>query len=157
MVEYFIDTSALLKRYRTKEKGSEIVNSLFTIHDAERVVCYLSIVEILNIFYGLYRKNKITNEELQTLLSVFYKDIDNGVMRIYEATEEHAYKSETQIKRAQSLDEENRRERPDAIDVLIITCVLDFKDLNLTFVSSDLNLNQLAEQENIEVLNPEGK
>ncbi len=155
MVEYFIDTSALLKRYRTEEKGAEIVNSIFKESDAERVISYLSIVETLNIFYGLYRKNKITNEELQILLSIFYKDIAMGVIRIYEATENHAYKSETQIAKAQSLSVKDRRGRPDPIDVLILTCALDFKDLDLIFVSSDLTLNQLAEQENIKVLNPE--
>ncbi|MFH1562806.1 MAG: type II toxin-antitoxin system VapC family toxin [Nitrospirota bacterium] len=157
MVEYFIDTSALVKRYKHKEKGSEVVNSLFTTSEAERIISCLSMVEILNIFYGLLRKNKITNEELQTLLSIFYNDINSGKIRIYGSTEEHAYESEIQIKRAQSLPERDRRERPDPIDILIITGALDFKDLNLIFVSSDLDLNQLAEQENIQVLNPEEK
>lgn len=156
MVEYFIDTSALIKRYKD-ERGSETIDSIFKEPNKEKLISSLSIVEALNIFYGLYRKNKITNNELQKIISFLYRDIEENIVKVYEVTKEHALKSEPQIKRAQFLPVRNRRERPDPIDVLIITCALDFKDLNLIFVSSDLDLNQLAKQENIQVLNPEEK
>ncbi|MEW6095537.1 MAG: type II toxin-antitoxin system VapC family toxin [bacterium] len=154
MVKYLIDTSALMKRYKV-EKGSEKIKELFEESENEKIIISIVIVEILHNFYRLHREGEITEIELQKLTSTFYNDINKEIIKVYDVRKVHALKSKPFIKKAQSMKVIKRRTGP--VDTLIIACALDFKDLNLIFVSSDLDLNQPAKQENIQVLNPEEK
>jgi len=47
------------------------------------------------------------------------------------------------------------KKRPGPIDALIVACALDFDPTNLILVSSDIDLNALAQQFGITTFDPE--
>ena len=77
MNNYFIDTSALFKRY-IHEQGTEQLDDIFK-QDAE---IYISDITIIEVISNLKRKNKITkeltNSVYKKIKSEFFNDIAQG-------------------------------------------------------------------------------
>lgn len=152
MVNYFFDTSALIKRYRNKEIGSNIVNKIFNESYKIITITNLTIVETFQRFYRLYKETEINEFELNDLIDGFYTDINNHIT-IYNISTEHSFKAEEIIR--ETLHNRTIKKRPGAIDILQICAAMDFLYQDFKFVSSDTDLNLVAKIKGIPVLNPE--
>ena len=140
---YFIDTSALFKRY-VEEKGSETVNNIF----AQSTVKYISsicLVEVVSNLRRLVDVDYILNEEEFALVKgTFFDDIKRGTIDVIETTPPVILASlnicsETYVT---------------PIDSIQLATVLESPE-ELIFVCSDTKLIKLAKQKGLDTLNPE--
>jgi len=154
MRNYFFDTSALVKRYQTKERGSEKVNKIFLEADCTVIILNLTMVEIIQTFCRLSKISEIKKTDLTVLIDSFYRDVKEHI-QIYTVTTEHTFRAEEIIRSSLPLKTLNKR--PGAIDILQVCAALDFNHRDLTFVSSDLDLNQIAKAHKLTILNPESE
>lgn len=151
MTNYFFDTSALVKRYH-QESGSDIVDKIFDEPDKTITILNLTIVEILNTFYRLFREHWISEIELEKLTNIFYSDLYSSNIIVYSIFHEHIIKAERIIKK--SVHYKTINKRPGAVDILIASAVLDFDIITLKFVSTDEDLNYILKIEKIPIINP---
>jgi len=154
MSTYLFDASALCKRYFVNEIGADRVNDLFN-GDATRThyLLNLTITEILNAFYRVHREGHLTEAERDALIATFYDDIANGVLLVYSVRDDHIFNAEPIIRAMQTMSV--TKKRPGPIDALLVVCALDFDLTDLILVSSDVDLNALAQQFGITTFDPE--
>jgi predicted nucleic acid-binding protein len=94
MARYFIESSALIKRYK-HEYGSETVNDLFDVNN-ELFCLNLAVMEVRKVFYRLWRyplqqDTQISEEEFHKLESRFAADL--SIMNRIAFTEEMVQRS----------------------------------------------------------------
>ena len=81
---YFIDTSALFKRY-VEESGSNEVNRLFEEED----VCYISTITLCEMISNLKRLVEIdgllSDEEFKLVKAIFLNDVGKGYLQTIDA------------------------------------------------------------------------
>jgi predicted nucleic acid-binding protein len=68
MTVYFLDTSALVKRYHT-ERGSEVIDALFAEPDRRIIIFDLNIIEFGTALIKKVREGEITPEKYQHALA----------------------------------------------------------------------------------------
>ena len=71
---YFLDTSALVKRYHW-EQGSEGVDALFAEPDRHLIISDLSIIELGSALTKKVREREITPEKYHRALGLFCQSI----------------------------------------------------------------------------------
>src|SRR6266487_5013608 len=74
---YFLDTSALVKRYHP-ERGSEVVQRAFADRTARRLVSDISLIEVHSAFARRVRMGEITPEDFQAVKAAFAADVQSG-------------------------------------------------------------------------------
>jgi predicted nucleic acid-binding protein len=141
---YFVDTSALFKRYQP-ERGTIIVSQILEASDEPIFISSITIVEIVSNLKRLCVIDKITTEEqfLKQRL-FFYQDIDILGITILDMTTEDIIKAENLIL--------TRYMKP--IDSIQLAIALNLQQDNVTFVSSDQKLCKIAEVEGLKTLIP---
>jgi hypothetical protein len=75
---YFLDTSALVKRYHP-ERGSEVVQRAFADPTAHRLISDISIIEVHS---GRVRIGEITPEDFHAVKVAFAADIQSGSLTV---------------------------------------------------------------------------
>lgn len=141
---YFVDTSALFKRYQP-EKGTTIVSQILEASDEPIFISSITIVEIVSNLKRLCVIDKITTEEqFLKQRSFFYQDIDTLGITILDMTAEDIIKAENLIL--------TRYMKP--IDSIQLAIALNLQQDNVTFVSSDQKLCKIAEVEGLKTLIP---
>lgn len=146
---YFLDTSALAKRYLT-EPGSSGIRRLLEREDNVFYQAFVTPLEVSSAFYRQLRSQRISSEELSLLL------------RAYIA---HSYQdyllvpySDSLIDRALALV---ARHVLRALDALQLASALDLRDSLpaqaplLGFLSADARLLDAAREEHLQAENPE--
>jgi uncharacterized protein len=139
---YFIDTSALFKRY-VPERGSELVDSLF----AENAPCHISAMTVLELLSNLQRLTSI-DKVLPALVfaqitTAFRLDVADGTLEVAGATAARvSAASEILISRYIT-----------PIDALQIATARSLGP-ETVFVSSDRKLNDLVRDQGMQVLDP---
>lgn len=83
MNRYFLDTSAIVKRYH-REDGSDIVDSLFAVADTRFIISDISIIEFYSALSLKVRVGEIDEENFVSLRKLFSHDIKK---RLYEVVE----------------------------------------------------------------------
>ncbi len=139
---YLLDASGLCKRYFINEIGADIVNDLFNDVTSTRYLLNLTILEILNAFYRVYREGHLTEAERDALIAAFYDDIASGSLLVYSVRDYHIFNTEPIICAMQTMSV--TKKRPGPIDAILVACALDFGLTDLILVSSDVDLNSLA-------------
>ena len=84
MTVYFLDTSALVKRYH-REPGSEVVDALFAEQDRHIIISDLSIIEFGS---ALTKEGEITPEKYYRALGLFCHDVVTEIIRVETMGEE---------------------------------------------------------------------
>jgi uncharacterized protein len=74
MTVYFLDTSALVKRYH-REQGSEVIDALFAEQGRRIIITDLSIIEFGSALSKKVRVGEITPEKYHRALGFFCQDI----------------------------------------------------------------------------------
>jgi predicted nucleic acid-binding protein len=142
---YFLDTSALFKRYQ-EEAGTLRVQSLFDSADARLLISSLCLIEAVSNLKRLCDVDGLTTSE-QFLLqrSQFFQDIIRGALTVVDFTPDHILRAETLISR--------RYMKP--IDALQLAIALELQLPDITFVCADAGLCRRAREEGLLTLNPE--
>ncbi len=137
MNNYFIDTSALFKRY-IPEHGTDEIDNIFS-QDGTFYISDLTIIEVIS---NLKRKNEITKELDETLYkkikSEFLNDIAQGIIKTLGIL------SDTIIEAINLIDQ--RYLTP--MDSLQLAAALQLSSEfeNMIFICSDKKLGTLAEK-----------
>jgi PIN domain. len=140
---YFIDTSALFKRY-IPEPGTAEIDDILNQEGA----FYISDLTIIETISNLKRKNEITgeiDEELyEKIKSTFFNDIAKGKIRTARIS------SDTIIEAINIIDQSYIT----PIDSLQLAAALQIKSEwgNVVFICSDKKLGNLAEKHGLKVL-----
>jgi predicted nucleic acid-binding protein len=142
---FFVDTSALFKRYQV-EKGTERVNELLENAHGDAFISSLTVIEAISNLKRLYEVDRITTKDqfLQQRL-FFYHDIEELNITILDVVTDDIIKAEELILQ--------RYMKP--VDAIQLAVALNNFLLKPTFVSSDQKLCAIAQQEGLSVLNPE--
>ncbi len=142
MKVFFLDTSALLKRY-LKESGTEAVDALFE-EEGERYVSSLGLLEIFSILQRLHAVVRLlSTEDYVRLRAAVLSDIDTGRVTVANAAPADIQAA------AQVLS----RRYLTAVDALQIALAGGLGPSGI-FVSSDAKLNRSATEEGLQVLDP---
>lgn len=139
---YFVDTSALFKRY-IKEKGTEEIDLLFD----EDICIYISDLSIIEFISNLKRlidlDNIIDSDLYNSIKKELFNDIKTGRIEVVNTS------SHEIITAAELID----KKHISPIDSLQLAFSVNMKDeySNLIFVSSDKKLCKLAAANEINV------
>lgn len=140
---YFLDTSALFKRY-ADEPGSAVIERVFT-EKATRFISQITMTEITSNLRRLVEIDKlITESEFKKVIKVFLDDIACGAIYTLDVTPKV-------ILHSVDLCLENYIT---PIDALQLATVLSIKSGNPVFVCSDHKLIKKAEKLGLKTLNP---
>ena len=144
-MSFFIDTSALFKRYQV-EAGTDKVCELLEHSAGDVFISSLTIVEVLSNLKRLYEVDHVTTEEqfLEQRL-FFYHDLEELQMTILDMTTDDVIKAEELIMK--------RYMKP--VDAIQLAVALNNFPTKPAFVSSDQRLCSIASEEGLSAMNPE--
>jgi predicted nucleic acid-binding protein len=141
---FFIDTSALFKRYQP-EKGTDIVCNILENAKQPVFISSISIIEVISNLKRLLEIDKITTEDqFKQQRSFFYQDINALGLTVLDVTAEDIIRAESLILK--------RYMKP--LDSIQLAIALNLQEDDLTFVSSDQRLCKVAESEGLSALTP---
>ena len=140
---YFLDTSALVKRYHS-EKGTDKIDKIFFEDDRAIVISSISITEMVSALNRKKEDKIISKEDLKIALSKFFHDAIKDFLFI-ELDGEHIKGSIMLVLK--------RIIR--TLDALQLAVALGLKELKVTFVCADKKLVSVAEKEGLQTINPE--
>ncbi len=140
---YFIDTSALFKRY-SDEPGSEVVNRVFA-EKASRFISQLTITEVVSNLKRLAEiDHLISDTEFKQVMKIFLGEIAGGAIYTLDVTPKVVLLSV-------DLCSEHYLT---PIDALQLATALSIKSSNPLFVCSDHKLVKVAESYGLQIINP---
>lgn len=139
---YFLDTSALFKRY-VQEEGSDIVDGLFE----EGNLLFISSITLCEVISNLRRlvdvDGIITEKEFNLLRATFWGDVGDGLLDLIELTTAILLESLEIIS--------SKYITP--LDAIQLASALSLPE-KPTFVCVDRKLLRIAEEHGLAVLNP---
>ncbi|MDH7579060.1 MAG: type II toxin-antitoxin system VapC family toxin [Bacillota bacterium] len=137
---YFLDTSALFKRYR-REEGSAAVEALFS-RQAVRFISEITLLEVVSNLRRLVDVDKIVApEEFDTLRATFLKDIAEENLEVVRLTG-------TIIVKSLAIASQRYITPIDAVQLATAASMAEPP----VFVCADQKLLRLAAEEGLEVL-----
>lgn len=140
---YFIDTSALFKRY-VEESGSAVVNKIFE-EKANRYISVLTLTEVVSNLKRLAEIDAvINNEEFEFVKRTFLGEIGSGHLHILEAGPMIILQS-LELCSTQYLT---------PLDAIQLATALSLTDDHPIFLCADHKLNRIACELGLETLNP---
>lgn len=145
---YYLDTSALLKRYRT-EQGSVILNELLgTKHtDEVFVTSYFTALEAEAVVARALRGRVLSREAYRVLLSRFAQDLGDGIL--IQPVSNPVIADSIDLTRRYGL------RAADAIHLATASRVKQASSLQNVFVASDRGLLDCAQREGFYLLDPQ--
>ncbi|MBI2823334.1 MAG: type II toxin-antitoxin system VapC family toxin [Planctomycetia bacterium] len=81
MARYFLDSSALVKRYH-QEHGSTGVDALFAAADNRLFISRIAIVEIHSAFARLVRERVLAEADFARLIARLEEDVGTGILNV---------------------------------------------------------------------------
>jgi len=81
MPRYFLDSSALIKRYH-HESGSVHVESIFSTFNSQFFISRLALVEVHSSYARLVREKVLTERDFLTLVTRLRVDIASGLLAV---------------------------------------------------------------------------
>ncbi len=142
---YFLDTSALVKRYHS-EKGTEAIDRIFSENDKAIVISSICITEMVSALSRKKEEKAISKEDLDAALSRFFQDAIKDFL-ILELDDGHIKDSIVLVLKR------NLR----TLDALQLAVAIGLKDVNPVFVCADKKLVSVAEKEGLKAINPENQ
>lgn len=142
MPVYYVDTSALVKRYHI-EPGSQRVDELFADPTATFLTANIVLPEITSALARKVQESLLTRDALNIVLAAIARDLLEDFWLI-EIERIHIMRSQELI----------LRHHLRALDALHLAVLLNLQDLVPILVSSDQKLLEAARQERFSVLDP---
>ena len=152
MIYFWLDANAIAKRY-VREKGTSLINHLFTHVSAERIICLFdSMDETRFVIVKKRNREEITSSEFNQAIQQFEMEVVNST----EVLQVHATVDQKETARQLIHDYPIN-----STDAYILQCALDSAiqlrtdGYNLVLVSSDKRLIRAAQSEGLFTFNPE--
>jgi predicted nucleic acid-binding protein len=148
-VIYFLDTSALAKRYLT-EQGSNRIRRLLANDDHGFYQTFLTPLELASALYRRLRSAEISQDELSVFLRAYVTHSHQDYLLV-------PYSDALMVRASALIAHHPLR----ALDAIQLASALDLKDslppevLPIIFLSADDKLVTAARQEHIQAENPE--
>ena len=139
---YFLDTSALVKRYHL-ETGTACLDAVLSESDATFLIASITIAELTSAIARKYAEREITQEALRHTLSKFAEDL---IADFWILDRERCH-----IQAAQQLILQHGLR---TLDSLQLSVLLSVKTLSPVLLSSDARLLAAAEAVGIAVRDP---
>jgi predicted nucleic acid-binding protein len=149
MAAYYLDTSALVKRYHP-EAGTPVIDQVFSEAGAEIIISRLVLVEIVSALALKVRSGAITASQFEQYRRQVHRDVRNKTMRVARMLVRHFQLADELLRRHATT---HRLRTLDALQ-LAVAIDLQSRGLRATFVCADDVLCTLAENEGLAVLNP---
>ena len=142
---YFLDTSAVVKRYKS-EVGSEIVQRIYEELASTLIVSAITLAETYAALYRHSRQNRLSPSDLANAVDGVTADIESGRLHVVDITSQH-------VARSRHLIAEYHLSSHDA---LILAAAIDLSPFEIVFVCADTRsgLLRAAEACGLSTLNP---
>ena len=150
MAAYFLDTSALLKRYHP-EAGTQRVDRIFQESNRQVSISRLTAVEITSASSIKVRTGSIKREDANLAVRSFRADISAATFNVIQL-------SQTEFGLAEWLIDKYAFDRKlRTLDALQLAVAISLRRRNLVdrFVAADKILCDVARREGFSILNPE--
>ena len=149
-MQYFFDTSALVKYYHP-ERGTPVVASLLSTPGRKVRISSLGLVELQSAFAIKVRSGVLPPDEANKLRARLLQDVASGLIEVYKVTSQHISDAETLNARYSYVW------RLRTLDAIQLAVALDLASRHLVdqFVAADSVLAEVATLESLLVLNPE--
>lgn len=150
MAVFYVDTSALVKRYRT-ELGTEVVEELLgTPRPQDRFfISFLSIIELTSGVLRLAKGSQLREDTAQEILARFRDDVREA-FRVWPLDEDIAVAAVTAA-------EEHRLRSADSIHLATAQAIASLvSGTRVVMVSSDQELLDAAEAAGLAPIDPQG-
>lgn len=150
MPVYCLETSALVKKYRT-ERGTEAIAELFQNKQESDVfvTSYFTVVEITSVTTRLFRAGALTNQAYQVIMGNLSRDMKETV-RLQSV-------SDSVLSESIRLTQDHALRAPDAIHVATALGLrAGIRGRPFYFLGSDARLNTACHSSGLLVLDPEG-
>ena len=150
MADFFLDTSALVKRYHA-EPGSPRVEAIFAAEGSNHAISGLSVVEFHSSFAKKVRMGLLTAVQFRDLATRLRRDVAAKRLRVVRLKVSH-YETAVELIRRVGLTRNLR-----ALDALQLAVALSLNEScqSVEFVCADQALCGVASAEGLAVLNPE--
>ena len=151
MPNYFLDTSALAKRYH-KESGSEYMDRVIEQPGSRLLISHLSIVELESVLAIKTRTGEIDEEALQIARRRFGADIARQRLLVAPPVHERHFHSARKLLIQYGVAEGLR-----TLDALQLAIALDLRQLGEVdvLVAADQRLCKVASMAGCSAVNPE--
>src|SRR5262245_32879140 len=148
MPRYFVDTSALVKRYRD-ETGTELIDQLFAETNNQFVISRLGVVETTSALAINVRTGQLQPADYIVARKRFLGDVGRGTVGVARLLVGHFRSAERLVDRYAS----TRRFR--TLDALQLSVALDLSAANRVdaFTSADEISCEIADAEGLSTLN----
>ena len=150
MTSYFLDTSALVKRYHL-EAGSANVGKILAEPNSTHLISRLGLVEAVSVFALKVRDGQIPLADFTAYRKRLLADVRKRLLNVVRVRV-------PQFKEADRLLQKHGCSvKLRTLDALQLATVLDLRTRGLLnhFVCADLNLCKIARAESLSVINPE--
>ena len=142
---YFLDTSALVKRYHS-EKGTAEIDEIFSEEDKAIVISSICITEMVSAMNRKKEDKTISKDDLDAALSRFFQDAIKEFL-ILELDDGHIKDSVALV----------LKHGLRTLDALQLAVAVGLKETTPIFVCADKKLVSIAEKEGLKVINPENQ
>lgn len=150
MTYYYLDTSALSKRY-VRETGSELIREITSPESGNLLLtARVTMIEFYSALARRSREGSVPSSAVEVAIDAFkthaavsydFVELDMSVVKVAESLlQKHSLRAYDAVQLASSL--------------VANSVLLDNELSPLVFVSADDRLNQVAATENMDVLNP---
>lgn len=142
---YFLDTSALVKRYK-REVGTDVVQRLFAEPTSMLLISAVTLAETYAALYRQSRRGHLRDAELNEALDGITADLERDRVSVLDISSHHVARSRQVIADYQLTSH----------DALILAAALDLKPFDIIFVCADIRsgLLRAAEACGLSTLNP---
>ena len=149
MAVYYVDASAIVKRYRSKQETKVIAILLNEAPPEDRFyTSFLSVLEVTSGFHRLAAAGQLEEALIQELLARFRRDL-NAQFRLWPLTNDI-------VAEAMGVVEEHRLRSADALHLATALSISALAaDASLVMVSSDRELLRSAVAAGLVVLDPQ--
>ncbi len=142
---YFLDTSALVKRYH-QENGSHTIIQIFETEENRILISSLSLAEFVSAINRVKNRGEISEEDFKFTLDKFTVDISIGRIGIVDITRVHIFSSTELIIKYNLFP----------ADAVILAVSLELQEYDPIFVCADIRsgLLKAAQACRLSTLNP---
>jgi uncharacterized protein len=150
MTFYFVDTSALVKRYHV-EAGSSKFATILAEPDSSHLISRLALVEAISAFALKVREGQILKTDFVLYRKRLLADIRNRTLSVIRIRVPH-FKLADRLLQKHGMTSKLR-----TLDSLQLATALDLRARPMLdhFVCADVNLCKIAAAEGLSVVNPE--
>ncbi len=148
MAVYYLDSSALLKRYRT-EQGTQVLDYLFALKRPEELVVtsYLTSLEVEAVFARALKGRLLDREAYKVLVGRLADDLSQSI--VAQPVSNFVVSDSIELVRRHAL------KAADAIHLATASRVRQAAAMETIFVTSDKELLSAARGERLESLDPQ--